>query len=520
MAENITSDKLIDHLQNSSSSTAPVLKAFKVAVITTIDIAALIGNVMVCLSMLKNPRLRSKTGYLILALAVTDFASALFVIPLTAGSLLLAQDGTPRWITNDVSGPLCQFQGILLYSLTGVSLMIMALAAITRYLCVVRPRLYRKYVTVKAIGISVLLLCVASLGLEAVMLIPGYARFRFLDSFSACVMVADESFSQLNKAMERAVLVLGIGIPLSVIVICHTAIYYTVRRHNCRIGNTLQESRSPNLNLEQKKDQEHSSDKVKLEKELEDKRNPDQAAITENSWKTQDHSSDIPSVMHLEEIQHRTSGGKMPSSHARSDMRARREESEIACDRQDKRKGSNNGHDFEVILEHMYPIHERKGGKVQIDFRDNESQGLEHTRQKGREIPTVDLGIKEQEFTTERCKRARQNHQKRRENSLSGCHVDKNTTTRLKQNRNDAKITRTILAVFLGFLVCWIPILTITAIKQSLTNSLSPSWFLTITYFAALSSAINPFIYATTIRDFRRTYVSLIKCDKTELSKI
>ena len=472
MAKNITNDKLLDPWQMGSSSTAPALQAIKVAVLISINLTALTGNAMVCLCVYKKPSLRSKTGYLILSLAVTDLTGALFVTPLTTGSLLLARNGTARWIMNDVDGPLCFFQGLLTYGLTSVSLTIMALAAITRYLCVVRPHIYRKYVSSKLIGISVMLIWIVSLGLQAAIVVPGYATFTFLPTFSACMMSFGEGrFIPLGKIIEKVFLVLWIGIPLSVIVMCYTAIYHTVRRHNSRIANTLEEPKPSLVNLEVRKDREHSS---------------------HNAAKLQ---TSMPSGIQ-NDLRHEGNEMKeeeeMENSHFRP---GRRNGIEIASAHQEIQKSPK--------------VHKYRRRVHQNDCSDNdfECQGLEQMRQKGREIITVI-----QECDTQRREHTRPNHRKGREISPE-CHLDKNIAARLKQNRTEAKVTRTVLAVFLGFLVCWFPILMAAAIRQSLPNS-TPHWDLALIYFGALSTAINPFIYAATIREFRRTYISLLKCNK------
>ena len=73
-----------NNTNNQSSTTGQYsnMKAFKVTAMVLIDICALVGNTLVCCSVYKNRRLRTKTNVLILTLALSDLVSALFVFPL------------------------------------------------------------------------------------------------------------------------------------------------------------------------------------------------------------------------------------------------------------------------------------------------------------------------------------------------------------------------------------------------------------------------------------------------------
>lgn len=52
-----------------------------------LNILSLIGNIMVCIAVYRNTRLRTSTNIYIVALAISDLLSAIFIMPFAAGVL-------------------------------------------------------------------------------------------------------------------------------------------------------------------------------------------------------------------------------------------------------------------------------------------------------------------------------------------------------------------------------------------------------------------------------------------------
>ena len=53
-----------------------------------LNVLSLMGNVLVCISVYRNTRLRISTNLYIVTLAISDLLSAIFVMPLAAGVLI------------------------------------------------------------------------------------------------------------------------------------------------------------------------------------------------------------------------------------------------------------------------------------------------------------------------------------------------------------------------------------------------------------------------------------------------
>jgi hypothetical protein len=320
------------------------------------------------------------------------------------------------------------------------------------------------------------------------MVFPGYAWFEFLSEFSACMMVFEPRYQQLNNVMERAILVLWVGIPLSIILFCYTSVYYTVRRHNRIMGNSMQESTRLRGLRQGRKEDNASCEARRMEKEQQEE----------------------------EERKEERRGGE-EEEEERTPVTTRTLNSQLEKDQEilPTRLQSNSSHAEAIQENKVQKINVQEGmSSSNPDATPNtrDKTKIEKTSDRHDNASKPNVDDEDQACDPQRLEHTRPILKKRRESSTKDCHVDKNSATR-KQNKAEAKVTRTVLAVFVGFFTCWIPPLIAAVANQSLPNK-SHSWIVTITYFAALSTAINPFIYAATNRQFRKTYVSLFKCDK------
>ena len=71
----------------------------------------------------------------------------------------------------------------------------------------------------------------------------------------------------------------------------------------------------------------------------------------------------------------------------------------------------------------------------------------------------------------------------------------------------DVRVTKTLFATVIGFLLCWMPVLLIEMVELGLGNdSLPRQVHLMFTMCGLSSSVINPFIYGVMNKAFRREY--------------
>ena len=145
-----------------------------------LNIMSLGGNIMVCIAVYRNTRLRSTTNIYIIALAISDLLSAIFVMPFAAGVLI-----SGRWPFGKV---LCQVNAFFSLFAVYVSPVTMGLTAANRYMrtCKSDMEYKRFFSTIK----SCLVLAFGWSLISCFILLPrlaGVQRFQFVPEYAACL---------------------------------------------------------------------------------------------------------------------------------------------------------------------------------------------------------------------------------------------------------------------------------------------------------------------------------------------
>ena len=86
-----------------------------------------------------------------------------------------------------------------------------------------------------------------------------------------------------------------------------------------------------------------------------------------------------------------------------------------------------------------------------------------------------------------------------------------NNLQQLRANVEEAKVTKTLVAVLVGFACCWLPISVVDNIDAARgEHTLPRQVYLTYGFLAYMSSTINPFIYGSMDKQFRREYKDVL----------
>ena len=86
-----------------------------------------------------------------------------------------------------------------------------------------------------------------------------------------------------------------------------------------------------------------------------------------------------------------------------------------------------------------------------------------------------------------------------------------NNLQQLRANVEEAKVTKTLAAVVVGFTCCWLPIGVVDYIDVAQGKStFTRQAYLAYGFLLYLSSTINPFIYGGTNKQFRREYKAIL----------
>ena len=86
-----------------------------------------------------------------------------------------------------------------------------------------------------------------------------------------------------------------------------------------------------------------------------------------------------------------------------------------------------------------------------------------------------------------------------------------NNPQQLRANVEEAKVTKTLAAVVVGFACCWLPISVMDSIDSVRgEHSLPREAYLTYSFLCYLSSTINPIIYGAMNKQFRQEYKHIL----------
>lgn len=187
------------------------------------DVLSLLGNILVCISVYRNTRLRTTTNLYIIALALSDLSSAIFVMPFASGVLL-----SGRWPFGET---LCEMHAFFSLFVVYISPVTMGLTAFNRYVRICKSD--HQYKLLFSQKKSLILLASTWMIVASYILIPRLAdiqRFHFVPGYAACL---NEHLSEVSRIIHYFVVVgLFLVLPLAVTIFSYNKVLKTIRVHN------------------------------------------------------------------------------------------------------------------------------------------------------------------------------------------------------------------------------------------------------------------------------------------------
>ncbi|XP_068760990.1 melatonin receptor type 1C-like [Montipora capricornis] len=214
------------------SSRSLFITVVEVLSILSLNVLSLTGNTLVCIAVFKNVRLRSTTNLYIVALALSDLLSGIFVMPFVCGVLIAS-----KWIFGDVA---CQLHAFFNLFVIYVSPLTMGLTAVNRYVRMCKPdEIYRRWFSKRK---SIALLTSAWIVVACYVAVPRFAGFqehRFIPGYAQCSI---EHHSHAGKMIHYCiVLVLFFLTPLVATVFCYRKVGKMIRQHNENASTNIQQ---------------------------------------------------------------------------------------------------------------------------------------------------------------------------------------------------------------------------------------------------------------------------------------
>ena len=185
-----------------------------------------------CITVYKNPRLRTTTNIYILALALSDLLSAVCVMPLAAGVLI-----TGRWI---FGAPGCEFHGFFSLFTLYVSPVTMGLTALNRFVRILKPSLYKKIFSSRLSKVLMVSVWLFVASYVAVPRILGIQTFGFMPGYAQCTVMHT---SGVGKLVHYSLVVsLFVLLPLVTAILCYYRVFKAIKQHNLDVVPSLQNS--------------------------------------------------------------------------------------------------------------------------------------------------------------------------------------------------------------------------------------------------------------------------------------
>lgn len=237
-------------MTDSLNSRGLFLTVVEVISVVILNVLSFTGNTFVCISVYRNRRLRTTTNIYIIALAVSDLLSAIFVMPYAIGVLI-----TNKWIFGE---EICQLHAFFSLFVIYVSPVTMGLTAANRYVRMCKSDgLYRKMFSTRK---SCALLGVVWTLVACYTVVPrlaGLQAFEFVPGYAQCSIA---HLSESGKMIHYGiVLTLFFLTPLITTIFSYIKVAKTIRQHKAD-GLVANQARQNNTSI--------SAREIKLSKSL------------------------------------------------------------------------------------------------------------------------------------------------------------------------------------------------------------------------------------------------------------
>ncbi|XP_022805257.1 beta-4C adrenergic receptor-like [Stylophora pistillata] len=200
------------------------------AILVTMAIVCSTGNLLICISICRNPALRTTTNVFVFALAISDLLNSIAVMLLTVGVLI-----TGKWPYGEI---MCNFHAFFTLFSVYVSPTTMGLAAINRYIRIVKTRSYPHIFTPFLSKLYVCAVWMFVAGYVAIPRLAGWTAYGFIPGYAVCTIVHPTEAAKITHYC--VVVSLFLVLPFTLAIFCYYKVFETIKQHNMNIITTFQ----------------------------------------------------------------------------------------------------------------------------------------------------------------------------------------------------------------------------------------------------------------------------------------
>ena len=226
--------------QKEDDSRSMLLVYIQTVLLAFMTVLSLGGNLLFCLAFYRNRRLRTITNFFLFSLVVADLMAVIFVKP-----FFTVASGLRRW---PFSYNFCQFTGFLTTYWAMVSLSILALTAINRYLCVVKPQRYPFFYTKEKTIISIIFVWIFMSVFYFTFAFAVHITYKWHPNALYCIPTFRDKDTEKGAFISFAIFSF---ISMSLVLFGYCSVYRVVWQHNNAVVPFLQEANNQGVSRAQ-----------------------------------------------------------------------------------------------------------------------------------------------------------------------------------------------------------------------------------------------------------------------------
>ena len=212
------------------SSRSLFITVVEVSSLVILNVLSLTGNTLVCISVYRNTRLRTTSNLYIIALAIGDLLSAIFVMPLSTGVLI-----TSKW---NFGTTICQLHAFFNLFVIYVLPLTMGLTAVNRYVRICKSdQQYQRWFSARRSRALLVFVWIFVACYVAVPRLAGLQDYEFTPGYAQCSLT---HVSESGKTIHYGIVVtLFFLTPLITTTISYIKVAKMIRQHNADASTTI-----------------------------------------------------------------------------------------------------------------------------------------------------------------------------------------------------------------------------------------------------------------------------------------
>ena len=195
-----------------------------------LNIFSLLGNILTCIAVYRNTRLRTTTNIYIAALAAVDLLSASLASPMPTGVLI-----SGRWPFGEA---LCKINAFIVTYVTYISPVIIGLTALNRYVKICKTNLFFRLFSEKKSRILVVTVWLLMSVYVVISRLIGPQEVQFSPGYVLCL---NSHLNRLDRVIRLAIMVgLFLTVPLAITLISYRKVIKKIGEHKRGIAHVHQ----------------------------------------------------------------------------------------------------------------------------------------------------------------------------------------------------------------------------------------------------------------------------------------